>query len=90
MSNLAIEQNFATEQGNQLIVDTLPAVECIQGGIGADEESSPACVQIYLGRKKIIPTKKKKKSTEQTTATSKPNKKWKGHPIVISPAFSSK
>lgn len=30
MSNLATGQNFTTEQGNQLITDTLPAVEYIQ------------------------------------------------------------
>lgn len=33
--NLATEQKFAAEQGNQLIIDILPAVESIQGGTGA-------------------------------------------------------
>lgn len=30
MSNLATEEDFVTERGNQLIVDILPATECVQ------------------------------------------------------------
>ena len=81
MSNLAIGQNFAKEQGNQLITDNLLAVECIQWGTETGKWSPAACVQIYLSKKKKSPShqKKQKQKPEEQTTTSKANKKFKGH-----------